>query len=74
MIAFVVAQIDPAVDAGRAVNALRTPALEVKLLASGRSEFVAAVSYEDLGVLREASERMRRCPGVRSTYLSLPTD
>jgi hypothetical protein len=71
VVAFVVAQLDPAADVRRAANALRTPALEVFWFQVDRAEFVAAVGYEDFSALAEASDRMLSCPGVRSTYLSV---
>jgi hypothetical protein len=71
MVAFLVAELDPVADVRRAANALRTPAIEVFWFQVDQTEFIAAVGCEDFSALADASDRMRSCPGVRSTYLSL---
>jgi hypothetical protein len=71
MLAYVIAHVDLRADLGRAVNSLRAPQLRVLSIDVRPGEFVAGVGYDNLDDLRAASERMRRCPGVRSTHLSL---
>ena len=71
MLAFVVAHVDPRADLGRAMNTLRVPQLRVLSIDVRPGEVVAGVGYDDLAALRAASERMRGCPGVRSTHVSV---
>jgi hypothetical protein len=72
MLAFVVAHVDPRADLARAVNALRAPELRVLSVDVRHGEFIAGVGYDDVVALSAASDRMRLCPGVKYTHLSLP--
>lgn len=72
MLLILVADVEPHANLRVAMNALRHPDLVVVGLDVGRCDVFASIEAASSEIVYAASERMRTCPGVRSTYVALP--